>query len=59
MLPITLEKGCNVQFILLLEKTSSGNYQGQTILTLKQCYANARLLSSLEYTFLNAKEIND
>lgn len=59
MLPITLEKGSNVQFILLLEKTSSGNYQGQTILTLKQCYANARLLSSLEYTFLNAKEIND
>lgn len=59
MLPITLEKGSHVQFVLLLEKTSSGNYQGQTILTLKQCYANARLISKLDYTFLNAKEIND
>lgn len=59
MLPVTLEKGSLVQFVLLLEKTSSGNYQGQTILTLKQCYANARLISNLEYTFLNAKEIND
>lgn len=59
MLPITLEKNKKAQFVLLLEKTSSGNYQGQTILTLKQCYANARLISSLEYTFLDPSEIND
>ena len=59
MLPVSLEKGSIAQFVLLLEKTPSGNYQGQTILTLKQCYANARLLSSLEYTFLNPSEIND
>lgn len=59
MLPLEFEKGAGVQAVLLIEKTQSGNYQGQTIFTLKQCYCNARLLGSLANTYLDPKKIED
>ncbi len=48
-----------VDAVLLIEKMPSGNYQGQTILTLKQCYVNSRLISPLQNTYLKAEEIED
>ncbi len=59
MLPLKFTNQDEVQAVLLIEKTPSGNYQGQTILTLKQCYVNARLISPLENTFLNPGKIED
>lgn len=59
MLPLEFEKGKGVQAVLLIEKMQSGNYQGQTILTLKMCYVNARLIGPLDTTFLDPKKIED
>lgn len=59
MLPLQFTNKDEVEALLLIEKTPSGNYQGQTILTLKQCYVNARLISPLENTFLNPNKIDD
>ncbi len=59
MLPLKFTNQDEVQAVLLIEKTPSGNYQGQTILTLKQCYVNARLISPLENTFLDPGKIED
>ena len=59
MLPLEFVSGSGPQAVLLIEKTASGNYQGQTMLTLKQCYVNARLIGALDNTFLNAKNIED
>ncbi len=59
MLPLEFTNKDTVEAVLLIEKTPSGNYQGQTILTLKQCYVNARLISPLENSFLNPQKIED
>ena len=59
MLPLTFYPSNEIQAVLLIEKTPAGNYQGQTILTLKQCYVNARLIGPLENTYLNPKKIED
>ncbi len=59
MLPLKFTSQDEVEAVLLIEKTPSGNYQGQTILTLKQCYVNARLISPLENTFLDPGKIED
>lgn len=59
MLPLKFTHQDEVEAVLLIEKTPSGNYQGQTILTLKQCYVNARLISPLENTFLDPGKIED
>lgn len=59
MLPLQFTNKDEVEALLLIEKTPSGNYQGQTIFTLKQCYVNARLISPLENTFLNPDKIED
>lgn len=59
MLPLEFTSEDEVQALLLVEKTPSGNYQGQTILTLKQCYVNARLISPLENSFLDPSKIED
>jgi hypothetical protein len=59
MLPLQFTKNDEAQAVLLVEKTASGNYQGQTILTLKQCYVNARLISPLENSFLRPDKIED
>lgn len=59
MLPLSFDEGEGPEAALLCELMPSGSYQGQTILTLKQCYVNARLIGPLSYTFLKAKEIED
>ena len=59
MLPLEFGNKDEVEAVLLIEKTQSGNYQGQTILTLKQCYVNARLILPLENSFLNPAKIED
>lgn len=59
MLPIILDETKGPQLVLLLEKVSAKSYQGQTILDLKQCYVNARLIGPTTYTFLNANLIED
>lgn len=58
MLPLSFGKD-GVDAVLLVEKTASGNYQGQTILTPKQCYVNARIISTLENTYLDPSKIED
>ncbi len=59
MLPLIFDKNIGVEDVLLVELTPSGNYQGQTILTLKQCYVNSRLIGPLENTYLNPRYIED
>ncbi len=59
MLPLEFTSSNGVEAVLLVEKTQSGNYQGQTILTSKQAYVNARLLSPLEHTYLDPNKIED
>lgn len=59
MLPLVFDHGEGVEAVLLVEKTPSGNYQGQTMLTLKMCYVNARLIGPLDNTFLKAYDIED
>lgn len=46
MLPLCLLDEEKPDIALVVEQTASGNYQGQTILTLSQAYVDARLLSS-------------
>lgn len=59
MLPLCFLEDGKADAVLLIEKTQSGNYQGQTMLTLKQCYVNARLIGPLENTYLDATKIED
>ena len=60
MLPLTFDSTIeHISNVLLIEKTPAGNYQGQTILTLKQCYTNARLIGPLDNTFLDPDSIQD
>lgn len=59
MLPLEFTPGKGPEALLLCEKAKSGNYQGQTILTLNQGYVNARLISSLSSTYLDPKKIED
>lgn len=59
MLPLEFTNGKGIEAVLLIEKTASGNYQGQTILTPKQAYVNARLLSPLQHTYLDPSKIED
>ena len=44
MLPLFLREQENVDNVLVVELTRSGNYQGQTILTPQQAYVDARLV---------------
>jgi len=59
MLPLTFDSTKGPEAALLCERMPSGSYQGQTILTLKQCYVNARLLGPLSHSFLDADKIED
>ena len=59
MLPLCFDPKEGIQAVLVVEKTESGNYQGQTILTLKQCYVNARMILPLDYTYLDPNQIED
>lgn len=60
MLPLSFGRNnATVDAVLLVEKMPSGNYQGQTILTLKQCYVNSRLILPLDNTYLHPDKIED
>lgn len=59
MLPLIFNNEKGVEAVLLVEKTPSGNYQGQTLLTLKQAYSDARLIGPLENTYFNPDKIKD
>ncbi len=59
MLPLIFDTTKGPEAVLLVEHSDVGNYQGQTMLTLKQCYVNARLIGPLEHTFLNPEKIED
>ena len=48
MLPLYLQNRESPDVALVVELTDSGNYQGQTILTMEQAYIDARLISRLE-----------
>ena len=52
MLPLCLTDEETPDIALVVEQTASGNYQGQTILTLAQAYVDARLLCQLNSEWL-------
>ncbi len=52
MLPLCLVDEENADVAFVVEHTMSGNYQGQTILTIPQAYIDARLLCSLSSDWL-------
>ena len=52
MLPLCLLDEEKPDIALVVEQTASGNYQGQTILTLSQAYVDARLLCQLNSEWL-------
>ena len=53
MLPLCLIDEENADVARVVELTPSGNYQGQTILTLPQAYIDARLLCRLNDNWLS------
>ncbi|MFM9413910.1 DUF3825 domain-containing protein [Peptococcus simiae] len=57
MLPLHLSQPTLVDNVLVVELTPSGNYQGQTILTLEQAYIDARLVTSPEANWLNTSSV--
>lgn len=59
MLPLHLTSPDTVDNVLVVELTSSGNYQGQTILTLEQAYIDARLVASPQANWLSTSSIVD
>lgn len=58
MLPLCLTDEENPDIALVVEQTVSGNYQGQTILTLSQAYVDARLLCQLNNEWLTTVKIH-
>lgn len=59
LLPLKLGKKNTIDCFLVVEKMPSNNYQGQTILPVKQAYTNARLIGPTTYTYLDPDKIND
>ncbi|MGN1118881.1 MAG: DUF3825 domain-containing protein, partial [Oscillospiraceae bacterium] len=57
MLPLCLSDEEKADIALVVELTQSGNYQGQTILTIPQAYIDARLMCRLTSDWLNPSEI--
>ena len=57
MLPLSLCENGRADVALVVELTRSGNYQGQTILTLQQAYVDARLLCQPNSVWLDAQDI--
>ena len=53
LLPLSLVRDDQVDVALVVERMPSGNYQGQTILTLAMAYSNARLVCRLENDWLS------
>lgn len=59
MLPLCLVNEEVPDVALVVEQTASGNYQGQTILTLSQAYVDARLLCQLNSEWLTTNIHSD
>ncbi|NTU89225.1 MAG: DUF3825 domain-containing protein, partial [Actinobacteria bacterium] len=59
LMPLSLEDESQVDTALVVELLPSGNYQGQTILTLRQAYLDARLLSRPDSEWLTAGSIQE
>lgn len=59
MLPLCLTDEETPDIALVVEQTASGNYQGQTILTLAQAYVDARLLCQLNSEWLTTNIRSD
>ncbi len=60
MIPLCLTDEEHADVALVVELTPSGNYQGQTILTIPQAYIDARLLCRLDCDWLTtARSVND
>ena len=57
MLPLSLQEDEKVDVAFVVQMTESGNYQGQTILTLAQAYLDARLLCRLNNEWLNTQTV--
>ena len=57
MLPLGLTDEETPDVALVVELTHSGNYQGQTILTLPQAYIDARLMCRLSSDWLSQSQI--
>lgn len=56
MLPLCLVDDTTPDVALVVELTNSGNYQGQTIITIPQAYIDARLLCRIDSEWLTAVE---
>ncbi len=59
MLPLALQDERKTDVALVVELTRSGNYQGQTILTLQQAYVDGRLLCRPNSEWLDVREIRE
>lgn len=57
MLPLCLTDEDKPDVALVVELTQSGNYQGQTILTIPQAYIDARLMCRLTSDWLSPQQI--
>lgn len=57
MLPLCLSEDEKPDVALVVELMQSGNYQGQTILTIPQAYIDARLVCRLSSDWLNPSQI--
>ncbi len=57
MLPLALVDDSRADVALVVELTPSGNYQGQTILTLQQAYIDSRLICRPNSEWLNTDDI--
>ena len=58
MLPLSLQDDSRADAALVVERTRSGNYQGQTILTLQQAYLDGRLLCRPNSEWLDTRNIS-
>ncbi len=59
MLPLALQDERKTDVALVVELTRSGNYQGQTVLTLQQAYVDGRLLCRPNSEWLDVREIRE
>lgn len=59
LLPIALQDERTIDVALVIEKTLSGNYIGQTILTLEMAYTDARLITRPDSDWLVAEQISE
>ena len=58
MLPLALMEDDRVDVALVVERTRSGSYQGQTIMTLQAAYIDARLICRPDSEWLSTSDIN-